>query len=90
MSEETDSFTPVGLNWLTLEKENSAQGDFGPFGYTFDEGVSTHCFKNDCQTGGGARLCGKNGECENDSMYNLTIRSRCKCKKGSSGKFVLI
>jgi len=85
VSMETSSFTPVGLNWLTLG-QNRAQGDFGSFGYTFDEDVSAHCFKNDCKTPG---LCGYNGECVDDTRYNLAspIRSRCKCNNGSSGYF---
>jgi len=84
VSEETSSFTPVGLNWLTIEQQNRAQGDFGWLGYTFDEQVSAHCFKADCEKTG---LCGNNGECINDSRYNLTIRSRCKCNNGTSGYF---
>jgi len=85
ISEETSSFTPVGLKWLTLG-QTRAHGDFGLYGFTLDESVSAHCFNlnNDC---GKTDLCGKNSECANDSRYNLNKRSRCECKNGTSGYF---
>lgn len=88
ISELTTSFTPVGLRWLTLERENKAKGDFGKYGYTYDEGLSTHCFKHDCNLAG---LCGENGDCAYDTRYianaSDAIRMSCKCKNGSSGHF---
>ena len=83
ISEETDSFTPIGLKWFTLGK-NGASGDFGGFGYTYDEGFSAHCFKSDCEQ---TNLCGKSGNCVVDTKYGLSIRSICQCTNGSSGYF---
>lgn len=87
ISEETSSFTPVGLQWLTLEQENRAQGDFGIYGYTYEEKLSAHCFQTD-----DSGLCGANGKSVYDTRYESDnpFRQRCECKSGSSGKWLLL
>jgi len=75
-SEQTDSSTPIGLEWYELSETRSG-GDYGPFGRVKKVAASYHCKRVDCEI---SNVCGLYGEC------NKTEHT-CNCKLGTFGHF---
>mmetsp|Transcript_39249 Transcript_39249/g.57734 ORF Transcript_39249/g.57734 Transcript_39249/m.57734 type:complete len:756 (-) Transcript_39249:62-2329(-) len=87
ISERTDQFTPVGLEWFTVGRNRAFGGDFGPFGETYEEGVLFHCFQTDCSR---AKVCGNSGFCNDKTNPTVSVQKRCNCINNSSGYFCQI
>jgi len=75
-SEQTDSSTPIGLEWYELSETRSG-GDYGPFGRVKKVAASYHCKRVDCEK---SNVCGENGGCDK-------TENACNCDVGTFGHF---